>query len=297
MRERYVIHVTKACNMKCLYCYEKDKTSQYKTEEVVETARTIAKNCPAEEFGIEFLGGEPMLAFDTIKAVYEVLEKEFSGRVTDYVITTNGTILTDEMLKYLQNNSKIYYAVSLDGTKWANQLRIFKNGKNSYDVARKNIIKALEILGQDRVGVHIVTHPYNVGSINNSIKCLYDMGVKDIGIGTIESTIRLTNEYCNRFVKELLELSKKIKNGEYPDLTIDLFNNFKPETDKRHYIKDPVTGKTIGESYGRVEDDITEKDIEGFNSIEVHSEIENVIIGLRRCVYENHWNIMGENNG
>lgn len=297
MRERYVIHVTKACNMKCLYCYEKDKTSQYEIEEVVETARTIAKNCPAEEFGIEFLGGEPMLAFDTIKAVYEMLEKEFSGRVTDYVITTNGTILTDEILSYLKEHQKLYFAVSMDGTKWANQLRIFKNGKNSYDVARKNIIKALEVLGQDRVGVHIVTHPYNVGSINNSIKCLYDMGVKDIGIGTIESTIRLTNEYCNRFVKELLELSKKIKNGEYPDLTIDLFNNFKPETDKRHYIKDPVTGKTIGESYGRVEDDVTEKDIEGFNSIEVHSDIEDVIIGLRRCVYENHWNIMGENNG
>lgn len=295
MNERYVIHVTKACNMKCAYCYEQDKTSKYKTEEVVETARTIAKNCPAEEFGIEFLGGEPMLAFDTIKAVYEMLEKEFPGRVADYIITTNGTILNDEILEYLKANPKLYFAVSMDGTKWANQLRVMKDGTNSFDIVKANILKAIEVLSCEQVGVHIVTHPYNVGSIQNSIQCLYDMGIRSIGVGTIESTIRLTQEYCNRFIAELLEVSKKIKAGKYPGLLIDLFNSFKPESDKRHYIKDPVTGKTIGETYGRVEDDITEKDVDGFESIEVHSPVEEIILDIRRCVFENHWNIMEGN--
>ena len=41
--ETYVIHVTKECNMNCLYCYEKDKTSTYTWEEVKTRARASAK--------------------------------------------------------------------------------------------------------------------------------------------------------------------------------------------------------------------------------------------------------------
>ena len=77
MQERYVIHVTKKCNMSCIYCYEKDKTSKYTKDEVVNTAITIASKCKSDKFSIEFLGGEPMLAFDIVKAVYEALEKEY----------------------------------------------------------------------------------------------------------------------------------------------------------------------------------------------------------------------------
>ena len=290
MLERYVIHVNKECNMSCIYCYEKDKTSKYNTAEVVDTALKLAEGCLAPTFGIEFLGGEPMLAFKTIKAVYEALENKYPNRVQDYGITTNGTILTDEQLEYLKNNPKIFYAVSLDGTKWTNQLRVFKNGINSFEIAKANIEKAIKILGADRVSVHMVTHLYNVGSIYNSVKCIYQMGVRSIGVGTVESTIKIDIQYCNRFVKELLEVSKSIKNNTFAGLHIDLFNNAKPKEDVRHYIKDPVTGKTIGESYGRAKNSVIASDV--YDSRVVHSDLEGAIISLRECVYKNHWVIM-----
>ena len=272
--------------MNCTYCYEKDKTSKYTEKEVVEVALNIAKSCKDEHFGIEFLGGEPMLAFDYIKAAYQALEEQYPDRVSSYVITTNGTILNDDVLNFLKENPKVYFAISMDGTRWANQLRVMKNGVNSFEIVVENIKKFKEALGTKQLGVHIVTHPYNVGSIFNSIKFLYGLGIRNIGVGTVESTISINSQYCDRFVSEMQKVSDAIHSNTFVGLTIDLFDNPKPETDQRYYIYDPKTGKTIGESYGRTSDDITDTKL--YNSIPVSSPIGDVIVALRRCVYINH---------
>lgn len=286
MKERYVIHVTKDCNMNCTYCYEKDKTSSYTKEEILNLCRQIADNCEDEQFGIEFLGGEPLLAFDNIKAVYEVLEKEYPGRVSDYVITTNGTILTDEIIDFLEENQRVVYAISMDGTKWANQMRCFKNGKNSFEVVMENMKKALSAVGVQQVCVHMVTHPFNVASLYSSVKFLYETGIRNIGIGTVESTMDIDDRYCNRFVTEMDKVSCAIVSGELQSLSIDILDSVKPKSDVRTYIRDPKTNKVVGESYGRAGDDITHTD--AFNSVPTYSPIGDVICSLRECVYKNH---------
>ena len=163
-------------------------------------------------------------------------------------------------------------------------------GKNSFDIVQHNIKTFIKYNGSNQIGAHIVTHPYNIGNLFNSVKYLYDIGIRNIGIGTVESTIRIDNNYCNRFVKEMLEISKAYKNNEFNDLVIDLLHNPKPENDQRYYIKDHKTGKVIGESYGRAHNDITISNI--YNSIAVTSDLENAIISLRKCVYLNHISIL-----
>lgn len=283
MIERYVIHVTKLCNMRCLYCYEKDKTSIYTKEEILNLCKQIADNNKDIHFGIEFLGGEPMLAWDLIQVAYEFFESYCKNRVQNYVITTNGTILTDEQAEYLSHNPKIIYAVSMDGTKWANQCRILKDGRNSYDLCVTNIRKALE--NNLPVSVHIVTHHYNVANLHDSIIHLYNLGIRFIGVGTIETTRQIDMPYCNRFVYEMDLVSQDIINGALQNLHIDILDSLKPKNDVRTYIKDK-TGKTIGETYGRSKNDITDTDI--YHSIRTTSPVEDLIYGLRDCVYQNH---------
>ena len=290
MLERYVVHVTKACNMDCFYCYEQDKTSQYTKEEVLATVEQIAANCKDEKFGIEFLGGEPLMAFDIVKAVYEYLEENYSGRVEDYVITTNGSILTDEIMEFIKSNSKVVYAVSMDGTRWANQFRRFKNGQNTHEIVVENIKRAVKELPQPQVNVHVVTHPYNVGNLYNSVKYIYNLGIRSIGVGTVESTMDIDAMYCERFVKELAHVSEDIINGTFDGLFIDVLENQPRFNDVRTYIKDE-NGKVIGETYGRSEGDITSTDI--FNSVQTTSKMGDVIVALRACVYENHQNAKG----
>lgn len=285
MLERYVIHVTKACNMACLYCYEQDKTSTYDTDEIIALCENILKYSNGNKFGIEFLGGEPMLAWNNIVSVYSFFELKVPEQVVDYIITTNGTILTDEQLEFIKNNPKIVYAVSLDGNKWANQLRIYKNGKNSYDDVVKNLFRAENFLANDQIFVHMVTHLYNVANLYDSIKHLYSLGIRNIGIGTIESTMKIDMPYCDRFVAECNKVMDWIFEENITDLHIDIFEGLKPKNDIRTYIKDD-TGKIIGETYGRNDGDITSKEV--YNSIQTTSEVADMIYYLRECVYNNY---------
>ena len=283
MLERYVIHVTKQCNMDCFYCYEDDKTSTYKLEEILSIADKIAANCKDERFGIEFLGGEPMLNFEAIKEVYKLLEEKYPNRVSDYAITTNGSILPEEAKEFLKNNPKVFFAISIDGTPWANQFRYFKGGQSSWNEVMENLRWCVKNV---TFGIHIVTHPFNVANLYSSVCFMYDEGVRNIGVGTIEKTMDIDDRYCNRFVHEMTNVSKSICSGRLSGLYIDLFENVKPTSDVRTYIKDE-TGKTIAETYGRSEHDIREADTE-YDIIPTTSNMSNVIESLRKCVYDNH---------
>ena len=48
--------------------------------------------------------------------------------------------------------------------------------------------------------VHMVTHPYNVAMIADSIDYLYKLGIRIIDIGTVESVMKINKEYCDRFI-------------------------------------------------------------------------------------------------
>lgn len=287
--ETYVVHVTKQCNMDCVYCYEKDKTSTYSWEEIKDFIDNIIKYRTSDEFTIEFLGGDPMMAWEYIQKSYEYIEIEKPEvNVISYVITTNGTILPEAVLDYLSKNKKFVYAISMDGTKTANQLRVMKDGhKNSYDIVVNNINK-LQVHNV-RYSVHIVCHLYNVHLLYNSICHLYAIGVRHIGVGTIESTMIIDDQYCDRFIEELKKVSLDIKCGVLKYLNIDLFQNLKSYDDVRSYIYDE-TGKTIGETYGRSGEDITHKSEYPVNRCTAKNTISDMIYYIRKTVYDYHNN-------
>jgi len=50
-------------------------------------------------FAIGFYGGEPLLAFDTIKDCVKYAEERAEGREIYFNFTTNGTLLTEVLLR------------------------------------------------------------------------------------------------------------------------------------------------------------------------------------------------------
>lgn len=285
--EIYVLHVTKKCNMKCLYCYENDKTSEYSWDEIKSFIDDMINYRTNDQFTIEFLGGEPMLEWNHIQKSYEYIETNFPYLNVDYIITTNGTIMNDHIIRYLQDNKKIQISISLDGHKWSNQLRVKKNNENSYDEVVSNI--GLLIENNINPSVHITTHNYNVAFLNESIFHLYkDLSIKHIGVGTIESTIEIDNLYCEEFLKQLDQVSKRIVDDDIEDLKIDLFEGIKPKEDIRTYIRDE-TGKVIGESYGRSGDDISNKnELYNINKSQNDTYKSNLIYSIRKRAFLNH---------
>jgi sulfatase maturation enzyme AslB (radical SAM superfamily) len=283
MLERYVIYTTNNCNCNCHYCYLDDKESQFTWEDIKILLDNIVKY--NKKFTLEFLGGEPVLRWDLIVKIYEYLEYMPDVNVPEYGITTNGTILNDNIISYLKNNKKLHWAVSLDGHKTANQLRTFKDGKNTLDVVMNNIKKLQE--NNINFSIHMVTHPYNVAMISDSVDFFYQKGIRNIDVGIIEKTIKIDGNFCDKYLSEMIMISHRMKNYLYPDLRFGPFNYLKPKNDVRTYIKDE-TGKTIAESYGRSPGDITDDNIYHNTKCATKTEIGIMIQELRQKVYEMH---------
>jgi len=124
--------ITHQCNLDCIYCYEKNKNNERMS---FDTAKKIIdaemnKNDGTDKVQIDFFGGEPFIAFELFKKVYDYLKKNNWKKDWKCLITTNGTLLTDERKQWLiHEKEKVTCGLSLDGTKEIHDY----NRSNSYD--------------------------------------------------------------------------------------------------------------------------------------------------------------------
>jgi hypothetical protein len=150
---------------------------------------------------------------------------------------------------------------------------------------------------KDKISTHLITTPYNIGSLYDNISHFYDMGVRLIGVGTVESTMQIGQEYIQRYLKEMAKVSTKFSEGGFEGLYIDtLHSDYEIRlNDRRHYIYDS-SGKIIAETYGRAEDDIVSS--ETYKSVDVSTgskdplQDTNIIPSLRIAARERHLEIM-----
>lgn len=151
-RLKATILTTYACNFACTYCLENGvKASRYMNRETA--ARCVAFiTRKAEEISpkrlvVTFYGGEPLLNLPAIKDVARGLQQlgKSRGIPFDFGITTNGALLTPEVVTELKAYGLKGVKITLDGTKeFHDQKRPFKNGKRSFDVIMRNLVHAVD---------------------------------------------------------------------------------------------------------------------------------------------------------
>ena len=105
--EKMTLQVTQNCNLRCKYCIysEVSNLSQRSHNENAMSFET-AKNAidffgvhsrDKKQVAIGFYGGEPLLEFQLIKDAVSYAKKIFEGKDLSFHITTNATLMTDEM--------------------------------------------------------------------------------------------------------------------------------------------------------------------------------------------------------
>ena len=136
------LHVSHDCNLRCKYCFA--STGDFGTGRKVMDAETakraidwvVAKSGKRRNIEVDFFGGEPLMALDTVKetvAYARSLEKEHD-KVFRFTITTNGMLLNDETIDYI-NREMSNVVLSLDGRPQVNDnMRPTPGGQGSYDV-------------------------------------------------------------------------------------------------------------------------------------------------------------------
>ena len=145
------LHIAHDCNLRCKYCFA--GTGDFGGKRALMSKETAAK---AIDFAIEgsrqrhnleidLFGGEPLVNFPVVKYVVEYARKreQETHKNIKLTLTTNGTLLTDDIIKFL-NEQRVMLVLSLDGSKATHDtMRPFPNGSGSYDAAVRGFKKVI----------------------------------------------------------------------------------------------------------------------------------------------------------
>ncbi len=146
------LQVTQQCNLRCHYCAYSDSESNLQRNHSVkrmswETAKRgidflISHSSDSKAISMAFYGGEPLLEFDLLKKCMEYATEQAEGKKLSFYITTNGTLITDEVITYLSKYD-VSLTISLDGPKEIHDdnRKLAANGCGSFDIIMKNIEK------------------------------------------------------------------------------------------------------------------------------------------------------------
>ena len=137
------LHVSHDCNLRCQYCFAStgDFGTGHRMTMDIETAKkaidfVIERSGNRRNIEVDFFGGEPLMAMNTVKATVEYarsLEKEHNKNFR-FTITTNGVLLSDENIEYI-NREMSNAVLSIDGRPEVNdRMRKTVGGSGSYEV-------------------------------------------------------------------------------------------------------------------------------------------------------------------
>ena len=245
----FIMHVnpTLDCNFNCWYCYENHQKGSMISEDV---ASKILSNCSRiisgesgdiSKFELSFFGGEPLLGFGRVKhlieRVSELCEKYNVSFRTGF--TSNGFLLTDEMISFL-SKFDCSFQITLDGGKEEhNNTRFGKGGIPSYDKILENVVKLA------KAGIMITLRINYTAKNAESTKAIVDW------LSTVPEDIRCKIEVDYQRVWQ-------DKTTEGVDATYHLIKDLRREIRKLGYVTlnnrilHGVTNSCYGDRYNHV---------------------------------------------
>jgi 12,18-didecarboxysiroheme deacetylase len=153
-----VWNMTKRCNLKCIHCYARAEGEDYKGKELTtEEGKLLIDDLAS--FGVPvilFSGGEPLLRQDLPELIRYAVIKGLRA-----VISTNGTLITEEKAKEFAQYELSYIGISLDGTGFVNDS--FRGIKGAYDRAITGLRNAKK--AGIKVGLRFTIHKGNFKEI------------------------------------------------------------------------------------------------------------------------------------
>ena len=126
-------NINSQCNLNCKHCYS--NSTAIKKDSTLNTKEAFNLIDQLADFKVPVLllsGGEPLLRPDLFKLI-----KKAKSRNLRVVISTNGTMLTEKMVKKLKSLGVSYIGISLDGLEKVNDE--FRGKKGAFKAALDGI--------------------------------------------------------------------------------------------------------------------------------------------------------------
>ena len=130
-----------------------------------------------------FFGGEPLLEFDTMRFIvdYCATRSEETGKEVRYSMTTNGTLMTEGVARFLAENG-ISYLLSIDGRKEVHDAhRRMVDGGSSFDTVMERVPMMKRF--QPWQGTRMTLSPSTIHCAAEDVDMLHRRGINQFIIG------------------------------------------------------------------------------------------------------------------
>jgi uncharacterized protein len=141
------ILTTMACNLRCTYCYEKDKLGNAKMtpfvmDQVVQWMKTRIDTTHPLKVNIIFFGGEPLLNIPAIRKISGDVYSYCQEKGVEYSagMATNGIFMTPTLADELKTLGFEWFKITFDGDQCEHdKKRIYQGGKGTFDHIFRNL--------------------------------------------------------------------------------------------------------------------------------------------------------------
>ena len=153
-----VWNVTRTCNLRCIHCYTDSASRQYPDELSLDEGKALIQELAAFRIpALLFSGGEPL----THPHLFALVASARSAGLRS-TLSTNGTLITDEVARRLKESGFTYVGISLDGVGAVNDR--FRGTAGAFDRAVRGF-KACVAAGQ-RVGLRLTLTRHNYTNLH-----------------------------------------------------------------------------------------------------------------------------------
>lgn len=209
----YTILLTWACNLRCIYCYEgageskNDFMRRNTSNKVILNMKKAIENRNSRSITIFLFGGEPLVNYKEGRYILEELNGFCKSRGTTLhtAIITNGTLLSDEIIRDLIRFNCKYIQITLDGVKDIHdKRRIEKTGRGTFD----KIISTLHLLKKYENDLHVVIRinidKTNYKRVPELLEYLKQENLASfpIDFGVVRGSTESCNDYDDNCIKD-----------------------------------------------------------------------------------------------
>jgi sulfatase maturation enzyme AslB (radical SAM superfamily) len=170
------VALTSACNLRCAYCYQRPAAVRRMDWETLRAALDLLVRSGSPAPQLTFLGGEPLLELPLIRRATAYLEQRLAPGVRPrYAITTNGTLLDEDALRFLASR-RVQTHISFDGVEPAQRWR----GEGTFAVLDALLDRLrVDFPGylHDDVTFTVTLSSANVRSLAATVRYFLDRGV------------------------------------------------------------------------------------------------------------------------
>lgn len=190
-----VLNVNTGCNLSCTYCYKEDLDTPGSGKRMsIETAEAavemlLRESPDAPRYTVVFFGGEPLSNRALIEHMVGYCECRFAehGKPVDFVMTTNATLLNEEIVDWLDAH-RFGLSVSMDGPEAIhdrNRKTVGETG--TYAIVRRKVDMLLSRYRSRPVGarVTLTAGATNVERIWEHLS--HEVGFAEVGFAPVTS--------------------------------------------------------------------------------------------------------------